>query len=219
MVLRYRWYAKTSYASRASRAHREELIAAADDLFTARGFHATSVDEIALEAGYTKGAVYSNFESKEDLFFAVYERRAKRVSAEYERAIREAGPIGGSERLVAQAAQRRGRDDGWLAVFFEFWAHVVRRPELRERFAKIHARVQEPLVGAMERIVEERGISLPVEARQYTVAVYAMSVGLSLERLTQPEVVDVTLAPQMTRLMFENLARGDGTAQVGKGSR
>ena len=60
---------------------REELIAAADDLFTARGFHATSVDEIALEAGYTKGAVYSNFESKEDLFFAVYERRAKRVSA------------------------------------------------------------------------------------------------------------------------------------------
>jgi hypothetical protein len=51
------------------------------------------------------------------------------------------------------------------------------------------------------------------------VAVYAMSVGLSLERLTQPEVVDVTLAPQMTRLMFENLARGDGTAQVGKGSR
>jgi hypothetical protein len=96
---------------------------------------------------------------------------------------------------------------------------VVRRPELRERFANIHARVQEPLVGAMERIVEERGISLPVEARQYTVAVYAMSVGLSLERLTQPEVVDVTLAPQMIRLMFENLARGDGTAQVGKGSR
>ena len=120
------------------------------------------------------------------------------MSAEYERAIREAGPIGGSERLVAQAAQRRGRDDGWLAVFFEFWAHVVRRPELRERFAKIHARVLEPLVGAMERIVEERGISLPVEARQYTVAVYAMSVGLSLERLTQPEVVDVTLAPQMS---------------------
>ena len=73
---------------------------------------------------------------------------------------------------------------------------MVRRPELRERFAKIHARVLEPLVGAMERIVEERGISLPVEARQYTVAVYAMSVGLSLERLTQPEVVDVTLAPR-----------------------
>jgi hypothetical protein len=115
--------------------------------------------------------------------------------------------------------QRRGRDDGWLAVFFEFWAHVVRRPELRERFAKIHARVLEPFVGAMERLVEERGIALPVEAKQYTVAVYAMTICLSLERLTQPEVVDLTLAPRMTRLMLENLERRDGTAQDGKGSR
>jgi AcrR family transcriptional regulator len=198
---------------------REELIAAAESLFTARGFHATSVDEIALEAGYTKGAVYSNFESKEDLFFAVYERRAERAAAEYERAIREAGPIGGSERIVEQAARRRGSDDGWLAVFFEFWAHVVRRPELRERFAKIHARVQEPLVGAMERLVEERGIALPVEARQYTVAVYAMALCLSLERLTQPEVVDVTLPPQMMRHILENLELRDGAVEDGKRPR
>jgi AcrR family transcriptional regulator len=61
---------------------REELIVAAERLFTGRGFHASSVDEIALEAGYTKGAVYSNFESKEDLFFAVYERRVDRVVAD-----------------------------------------------------------------------------------------------------------------------------------------
>ena len=186
---------------------REELISAAERLFTERGFHATSVDEIAFEAGYTKGAVYSNFESKEDLFFAVYERRVDLVVAEYERTIREEGLIAGSERMVAQAAQRRGSDDGWLAVFFEFWAHVVRRPELRERFAKIHARVLEPLIAAYERLVEERGIELPVSAAQYTVAVYSMSVGLSLERLTQPDVVDVTLAPRMARLLFDDLDR------------
>ena len=124
-----------------------------------------------------------------------------------------------STRQGAHHAQRpvqtRGRDDGWLAVFFEFWAHVVRRPELRERFAKIHARVLEPLVGAMECIVEERGISLPVEARQYTVAVYAMSVGLSLERLTQPEVVDVTLAPRMLRFAL-GVLEDRGAARDGK---
>jgi AcrR family transcriptional regulator len=190
---------------------REELIAAADDLFTARGFHATSVDEIALEAGYTKGAVYSNFESKEDLFFAVYEQRADQVATDYERAFREAGPIAGSERIVSEAVQRRGRDDGWLAVFFEFWAHVVRRPELRERFAKIHARVLEPIASGVERWVKERGTVLPVETRQYTVAVYAMTIGLSLERLTQPEVVDVTLAPRMMRFALEVFEeQGDG---------
>jgi AcrR family transcriptional regulator len=195
---------------------REGLISAAESLFVARGFHATSVDEIALEAGYTKGAVYSNFESKEDLFFAVYERRAERVMAEYEGAVREGGVAGGSERLAEQAARRRGREDGWLAVFFEFWAHVVRRPELRERFAKIHARVQEPIVVGIERLVEERGISLPFEARQYAVAAYVMTLGLSLERLTQPEVVDSMLGPRMVRLMFEDLMRRDGGALDGK---
>lgn len=193
---------------------REDLIAAAERLFTERGFHATSVDEIALEAGFTKGAVYSNFDSKEDLFFAVYERRVDRVIADYERAFRETGPVGGSERMVSEAVQRRGRDDGWLAVFFEFWAHVVRRPELRERFAKVHARVLEPIIGGFERLVEERGIELPVDARGYTVAVYVMTLGLSLERLTQPEVVDETLGPRMVRFALEGILeeRGDGAS-------
>jgi AcrR family transcriptional regulator len=182
---------------------REELISAAESLFTGQGFHATSVDEIAFEAGYTKGAVYSNFESKEDLFFAVYEQRADQVAADFERAFREAGPIAGS-------------DDGWLAVFFEFWAHVVRRPELRERFAKIHARVLEPIASGVERWVEERGIELPVDARRYTVAVYVMMLGLSLERLTQPEVVDLTLGPQMVRFAFEVLEDRGDAARDGK---
>ena len=210
--------ARLSRAERRERT-REELIAAAEGLFVVRGFHATSVDEIALEAGYTKGAIYSNFESKEDLFFAVYERRVDRVVADYERIIREVGPLAGSERMVSEAAQRRGRDDGWLAVFFEFWAHVVRRPELRERFAKIHARVLEPLIGATERMVEERGIELPVDASQYTVAVYAMTIGLSLERLTQPDVVDAMLAPRMTRFAFEVFeGRGDAGHDGKEGS-
>ena len=118
--------------------------------------------------------------------------------------------------MVSEAARRRGREDGWLAVFFEFWAHVVRRPELRERFAKIHARVLEPLVGATERLVEERGIDLPVEASQYTVAVYAMTIGLSLERLTQPGVVDAMLAPRMTRFAFEVFEEQGDAARDGK---
>src|SRR5215210_7817769 len=98
----------------------EELISAAERLFTERGFHASTVDEIALAAGYTKGAVYSNFASKEDLFFAVYERRAERAVVEAEQVIGEVGPAAGLEPLASDAARRRGSaEDGWLAVFFE----------------------------------------------------------------------------------------------------
>jgi AcrR family transcriptional regulator len=188
---------------------REGLISAAERLFTERGFHASTVDEIALEAGYTKGAVYSNFASKEDLFFAVYERRAERAVAEIEQILHENGPAAGLELLASDAARRRGAaEDGWLAVFFEFWAHVVRRPELRDRFAKVHGRALEPMAAAVERFVGERGISIPVEARSLNVAMNAMVLGLSLERLTQPDVVDVWLGAQMVRLVLEDLERG-----------
>jgi AcrR family transcriptional regulator len=187
----------------------EGLISAAERLFVERGFHASTVDEIALEAGFTKGAVYSNFESKEDLFFAVYERRAERALAEIDEVLGENGPAAGLEHLASDAARRRGgAEDGWLAVFFEFWAHVVRRPELRDRFARIHSRALEPMAGAVERFAGERGISIPVGAHSLNVAMNAMVLGLSLERLTQPEVVDVGLGARMVRLVLEDLERG-----------
>ena len=193
---------------------RADLIAAADRLFTGNGFHATSLDAIADEAGYTKGAVYSSFESKEDLFFAVYEQRAERGITEMERELAAAGGGGrGLDALALAAARRRGHDDdGWLAVFFEFWAHVVRRPALRARFAEIHLRVQGPLVEALESDAREHGYVLPDDPRKLTVAVYAMQLGLSLERLAVPELVDERLGLRMGRLLLDDFARAGRTA-------
>src|SRR5829696_3834308 len=91
----------------------EELMSAAARLFIEQGFHATSVDEIALEAGYTKGAVYSNFDSKEDLFFAVYERRADKAVAEIEQVLREAPTAAEAfERMAPGSEGRRESGDG-----------------------------------------------------------------------------------------------------------
>ena len=166
---------------------RADLVAAADRLFTGNGFHATSLDAIADEAGYTKGAVYSSFASKEDLFFAVYERRAERGIADYERGLAAAPTFeSGLDALSLAAERRRGQNDGWLAVFFEFWAHVVRRPALRERFAEIHTRAQAPFVAALARHADDHGYELPDDPRKLTAALYSMQLGLSLERLTRP---------------------------------
>jgi AcrR family transcriptional regulator len=188
---------------------RDRVIEAAERMFVEQGFHATSVDQVAAEAGYTKGAVYSNFESKEDLFFAVYEQRAERGLSEIRREFAAAGDSGqGLDALALAAARRRGRDDGWLAVFFEFWAHVVRRPALRARFAEIHLRVQGPLVEALESHAREHGYVLPDDPRKLTVAVYAMQLGLSLERLTLPDLVDERLGLRMGRLFLDDVARG-----------
>lgn len=181
---------------------RDELIAAADRLFTRNGFHATSVDAVADAAGYTKGAVYSNFESKEDLFFSVYELRVDRRVAEMERTLRSGDTAyAGMERLIADLERRH--DDGWLAAFFEFWAHVLRHPELRERFAEQHRRGIGPVASALERVAEERGERLPEDAAKLATARQAMLTGLQLERLTQPDVVDAGLGVRMLRLAMD----------------
>jgi len=185
---------------------REELVAAAGRLFTERGFHATSVDEIALEAGYTKGAVYSNFGSKEDLFFAVYERRAATMVGAIRRSVGEVGAEDALNALARDTTTRRGRDDGWLAVFFEFWAHVLRHPELRKRFAEIRRGYLRALEEALEAFGRERGGALPVDAADAVVAMNAAQIGIALERLTDPERVPVDLGERVSLLAFAALA-------------
>jgi AcrR family transcriptional regulator len=188
---------------------RESVIAAAERLFERQGFHATSVEHVAKDAGYTKGAVYSNFASKEDLFFAVYERRVERGVADIERELAAADDAAEAiGEISLAAARRRGKDDGWLAVFFEFWAHVVRKPELRDRFAALHSRALEPLVSALDGYARERGVELPDDPRKLTVALHAMQLGLSLERLTLPELVDEELGWRMGHLFTEELIHG-----------
>ena len=184
---------------------RQELLTAAEACFVTRGFHATSVDQVAERAGYTKGAVYSNFAAKEDLFFAVYQRRVEQVLTEVVPGLRQVGPERAFDQLATGTIQRRDRDDGWLAVFLEFWAHVVRHPELRDRFAAIHARLLELLADGVRQLAEERGLALPtdVTAIQVALAWNAMEVGLGLERLTQPQAVDVVLARRMGWLLLD----------------
>jgi AcrR family transcriptional regulator len=184
---------------------RQELVSAAEACFVSRGFHASSVDQVAERAGYTKGAVYSNFAAKEDLFFAVYERRVEQVLTEVAPGLRQLGAERAFDQLATGAMHRRDPDDGWRAVFFEFWAHVVRHPELRERFAAIHARFLEPLADAVQQLAEDRGLTLPsdVTASQVAAAWNAMEVGLNLERLTQPQTVDRALARRMGRLLLD----------------
>jgi AcrR family transcriptional regulator len=183
---------------------RADLIDAAERRFIANGFHATSVDAIADEAGYTKGAVYSNFRSKDELFLAVYERRMLKGLEEAE-ALFAAEPdvFAAGARLADLVASRRGRQDGWLAVFFEFWAYALRHPEVRERFAAEHRRFTAPFAASLARLAEQTGHEPAEDPEKLAVAVNAMVLGLTLERLTQPDVVDEGLAGRMIRIAME----------------
>jgi AcrR family transcriptional regulator len=183
---------------------RERLIDAAERRFKRDGFHATSVDAVAEEAGFTKGAVYSNFASKEALFFAVYERHVAQRVAELD-AVVAAAPSTRAELRAAVAGADRHRDDGWLAVFFEFWAHVLRHPQHRARFAELHRRGLQPLIRSIEAGAAARPLALPPAL--LATAQLALGNGLQLERLTRPEDVG-TDAFQEAMWLFARAAAG-----------
>ena len=194
-------------ADRRSRT-RAELVAVAARRFSADGYHATSLDAVADEAGFTKGAVYSNFASKEDLFFAVYEQRVDAGVEHARRVLARADTVPeGVLELVAESAARRDHDDGWLAVFLEFWTHVLRHPEHRARFASLHARAGEPFAEALERHALEGAFELPMSARELATGFMAATTGLNLERLTRPELVGPGLAVRMQQLFITALER------------
>ena len=200
----------------AKRETQDRLLAAARELFLERGFHAASVADIAARAGYTTGAIYSNFGGKEDLFLAIYDEQVTRGVEQAQRAFAEAGWIGGLERLTAQRGDRDRSDELWLAVFLEFWAHVIRSPDARERFAELHARALEPIVEANERLVSEHGMKLPLDPRSWTLAMNGMHLGIVLERLTQPDVVAPDLGIRMQRFAVEQVMRDGGTRERGR---
>lgn len=186
---------------------REELIDAAEQTFTSRGFHATSLDLVAAEAGYTKGAVYSNFESKEDLFFAVYERRVETASERQAHLVADAGDA--APEVMARTTLEK-RDAGWLAVFFEFWAHVVRNPDLRERFSRLHQQARAPHVEWTREWIERNGVKMQMSPEQWLTAVYGLVSGLALEQLIDPDLPGGDVAAEIFDVLLRSMRSGEG---------
>ncbi len=169
---------------------RTELLQAASGVFATRGYHGASLEEIAAEAGYTTGAVYSNFKSKEELFLALSQHELEKRLADY-RAVIDAVDSGGD---VEQAAGERfgsffQNDSDWPLLFFEFWAYGARNESLQGEFAKQRETEQDIIAAAVKRQMDQAGIELSLPAEQIAVGIGALINGLAFERALDPDSV------------------------------
>src|ERR1017187_10670928 len=105
---------------------RERLIDAAAAVFAERGFETATIDEVAAAAGYTKGAVYSNFASKTDLFIALIERRIETQTAEHARRFEGQDLAGVTRGLEDEPNEDPESERQWLLLAMEFWLHAMR---------------------------------------------------------------------------------------------
>jgi AcrR family transcriptional regulator len=183
------------------------LLDAASVVFARRGFFAASVEEVAEEAGFSKGAVYSNFKSKDELLLAMMQRHMAERIARIEEVAEKALRRGQSRAIeVAQAFMEiLDADEDWMLLMLEFWACAGRNPEMRNRLA-VHRRKMHLAVAEMvEAGTKSEGIRLDLPPEVVASAVFAIGDGIALERFSDPDGVPRDLMGIVLGRFFEAL--------------
>jgi AcrR family transcriptional regulator len=196
---------------------REHVLAAASRVFAQRGFHATSLDAIAEEAGFSRGAVYYNFADKEELFLELLDRRC----AERAHDLREVFADTDEDDIAATSRQAQlaadhaldamTGDPEWRALYLEFLAHAARGPAFRRRFSK---RTEE-MRAALEEVVMDRtrpvAGAVGMEPEQLAVVIDALGVGLmSAHMLHGSRAVPSDLFSKALALIVDGIAARAG---------
>ena len=192
-------------SSRLSRAEQNDrnralLLAAARRVFLARGYYAATLEQIADEAGFSKGVVYSRFASKADMFLALLEDRIDERAAQNADLARRLAGSGNFAALLDLAQRAERGAPGWRLLVTEFRIHAGRDPELNRRYAAVHARTVEGVAGVLASISEQGGEGLPFPPRQLAELLLAIETGLALEQLASPDALGGPALPVLGRL-------------------
>ncbi|MGH2957278.1 MAG: TetR/AcrR family transcriptional regulator [Solirubrobacterales bacterium] len=191
---------------------RRHLFDAAERVFLRRGLNGSSVEEISAEAGFTRGAFYSNFGSKEQLFIELLHDRIFNVYRELgEEAPAHGNPRQqlrwGAERLARMQDQEGGR---WLfRLWLECLTQAARDQKFRELAATFWSGNRALLAGNIEREYERAGSKPPVPAEDLATAMTALDIGLAVQHLVDPDAVPLDLYVPLYELLFGSLLEAE----------
>jgi AcrR family transcriptional regulator len=182
--------------------NRARVLDAARRVFLARGYHGATLEQIADEAGFSKGVVYSQFTSKADLFLVLLEGRIAERAGDNARVT---GSLpGGLPAFLDHLARGDQATPGWLLLVIEFRVHAARDPELSARYAAVHARTVEALTRALEAFGVPDGEEAVIAPRRLAELMLALSVGATLEQAASPDGLD---ARELAGSLAQVLAR------------
>ena len=211
---------KSTTPSRPTRAERQaqtrsELIDAAARVFARRGFQAARVEEIAEEAGYSHGAVYSNFAGKEELFLAVFERYMTQRIEEVVHATEIEGSFTERARAAAdQWMQRFSKDRDTFLLHLEFMIHAARNPKLSKQLGQRMAALRLEIERRLADREAETKTALPLPAADLALILRALGIGLAVEALNQPGEVNTRLYGDFVALIASLLETSGPGRQV-----
>lgn len=177
---------------------RQLVLEAAERLFVAEGFAATSLDDVAREAGFSKGAVYSNFAGKTDLVFAVVEERFARLAGELRTSVEAEEDALGQLAAVGRWYERYLQEEaGWARSLPELAAIAAQDDEARHRFTALLADIEQTVAQLVANQQRTLGIRFGLAPEVVASLVVALVVGLTVRSLhdldSPPELFNAAL--------------------------
>ncbi len=196
-------------------ATRAALLRSAADLFTRTGYGGTSIEAITEAAGFTRGAFYSNFASKDELFLALVESRIEenlqQIALAFQQGRTAADRIRAGGALLDSLVER---DREWCLLYKEFWAQAMRDPKLRKRFAQQYEVWRVGIAQMIEERYRELGLEADAPPRELASALIALFEGQVMQRLIDPNALEEGFFVRLLLRFFARLGVADGEATV-----
>lgn len=189
---------------------RADLLAAAGTVFARHGYHGTSVDMVAEQAGYTKGAVYSNFDSKEELFLTLFDEHIEQTLRTLDDIVATSPPAERARLLGERRDEMAVFDRDWFLLEAEFVLYAARNEAIRELIASRQRRTRERVARLLRTHLDDLGVAAEHDLEDLALLLSAAGDGLTIAALTQPELDTARL---MT-LLLELLERGVRHADI-----
>jgi AcrR family transcriptional regulator len=190
---------------------RAALIASAERIFARDGFEAARIEDIALDAGRTRGAFYANFGGKAEIFIALRSITFRRLRSEVSGLLANVEGKEARERLVARYLVEQIHDSKSLLIQLEFKLFAIRHPEMRAELAKGHLDALMP--DKIEKLPREFRFdeSAPLEQPRRGLAIEALLEGFAVSALFSPEVMDrgvlAQIIPPLASILLSDLLR------------
>jgi AcrR family transcriptional regulator len=191
-------------------ATRRKLLAAAGRIFARSGFEAARIEDIAAMAGYTRGAFYANFGSKEEIFFALFEQwvreRVETIASVMGRHESPDQKLAALRRHYAELAQNRTL----VLLAMEFKLFALRHPEVYDRLRDRHRRLRSAWNNLISELLEALGKKLPISTRAAAVSLVALANSMLIEHLVDPKTLSEKDVRFVLGLFFDSIFQADG---------
>jgi AcrR family transcriptional regulator len=183
---------------------RAALLRSASRLICELGMHGASIDRIAAHAGYTKGAFYAHFASKEDLFLVMLDEHFATELARLDAVLTgSAEPVVEARRAAEDFLVHIDSDPEWRRLYQEFATHAARHEAFRIEFATRQRGLRDRMADIFARWATDLGVKPSVPPVEVAAMTFFMADGFLLDQIIDPEL-DVELYGKM----FEVFIRG-----------